>query len=673
MPAHVRAARAALFLVAFLACLVPPSSAHPSGRSILSNCVFEASASPRTSSSSGETHALLHAGVPGDVDLRLRWRIEMAGLVGNDTDVRWGDLRERHRRRLHVLFVHQDLDVVSHAHPEDFVQDPASLPDDATVFTLRDIVLPIPGRYAILATAYLAVPPDGPLAECDATGVAREFPPPGAEEETQLRASLDVRPPPAAGEREQERDDNRNTETETETETETTPSTTPSTSSSSSLRPPVAIPGTVSTSRASPFREGAGLSQRAPDATSLDASRRSCCAIAGPWVPAGEGACYDVTARLSGEEPTPSNPGTIVGAVSDDVRSRGDEPASSNRDAAPSGVWVAVVPSSSSDASANASANASRRFGVLDAATANDPPSACVGLVLSVKTRAYYPDALGRDRGDYPLVAYLGAAAHLAVASADASHVAHAHALPVPLRGASTSSLLKSASDACAAARSTPPGTAPGHGDGGRRHERTSLTSDDAVAAVEISAETPRGTFHKIFATFADERGATTTATWIYLANATDRDGAAAEARDAWAEAAEARDAWAEAAAANAKANAKANADADADADDADAPVPVASLTCDGVVPAAAVYPAETVVRAASTGRRPRAIRAAARGSAGWTLAGAFVFAAAAMVALGRANDATTTRGGERTLAGIAMGRLGGMAGLRQYRRAGED
>ena len=284
-----------------------------------------------------------------------------------------------------------------------------------------------------------------------------------------------------------------------------------------------------------------------------------------------------------------------------------------------------------------------------------------MGLVLSVKTRAYYPDALGRDRGDYPLVAYLGAAAHLAVASADASHVAHAHALPVPLRGASTSSLLKSASDACAAARSTPPGTAAGHGDGGRRRERTSLTSDDAVAAVEISAETPRGTFHKIFATFADERGATTTATWIYLANATDRDGAAAEARDAWADAA--------------AMNANANADADAKANDADAdaPVPVASMTCDGVAPAAPVYPSETVVRAASTGRRPRAIPAAARGSAGWTLAGAFVFAAAAMVALGRANDATTTRGGERTLAGIAMGRLGGMAGLRQYRRAGED
>ena len=656
MRAHVRAARAALFLVAFLACLVHPSAAHPSGRSILSNCVFEASVSPRTSSTSGEeTHAHLHAGVPGDVDLRLRWRIEMAGLVGNDTDVRWGDLRERHRRRLHVLFVHQDLDVTAHAHPEDFVRDPASLPDDATVFTLRDIVLPIPGRYAILATAYLAVPPDGPLAECDATGVAREFPPPGAEEETQLRASLDVHPSPAAGDQEQEheRDDNRNTETEPEPKT--TPSTAPSTSTSSSsssstsLRPPAAIPGTVSTSRASLFRDGAGLSQRAPDATSLDASRRACCAISGPWVPAGEGACYDVTARLSGEEPTPSNPGTIVGAVSDD--DGGDEPESWNRDAAPSGLWIAVVlPLSSSDAS--------RRFGVGEGATANVPPSACVGMVLSVKTRAYYPDPSGRDRGDYPLVAYLGVAAHLVGASADASHVAHAHALPVPLRGASTSSLLKSASDACAAARSTAPGTgmAAGHHERDRR-ERTSLTSDDAVAAVEISAETPRGTFHKIFATFADERGATTTATWVYLANATDRDGAAAEARDA----------WTDAAAMNADANAMGN-DADADA-----PVPVASMTCDGVAPAAAVYPAETVVRAASTGRRPRAIRAAARGSAGWTLAGAFVFAAAAMVALGRANDATTTRGGERTLAGIAMGRLGGMAGLRQYRRAGED
>jgi hypothetical protein len=281
-------------------------------------------------------------------------------------------------------------------------------------------------------------------------------------------------------------------------------------------------------------------------------------------------------------------------------------------------------------------------------------------LVLSVKTRAYYPDPSGRDRGDYPLVAYLGAAAHLAVSSADASHVAHAHALPVPLRGASTSSLLKSASDSCAAARSTPPGTAAGHREH-EHHKRTSLASDDAVAAVEISAEAPRGTFHKIFATFADERGATTTATWIYLANATDRDGAAAEARDA----------WAEAAAMHAKENA--NANANAKANDADAPVPVASMTCDGVVPAAAVYPAETVVRAGSTGRRPRAVRAAATGSAGWTLAGAFVFAAAAMVALGRANDATTTRGGERILAGIAMGRLGGMAGLRQYRRAGED
>jgi hypothetical protein len=376
MRAHVRAARAALFLVAFLACLTPPSAAHPSGRSILSNCVFEASVWPRTSSSSGETHAHLHAGVPGDVDLRLRWRIEMAGLVGNDTDVRWGDLRERHRRRLHVLFIHQDLDVTAHAHPEDFVQDPASLPDDATVFTLRDIVLPIPGRYAVLATAYLAVPPDGPLAECDATGVAREFPPPGAEEETQLRASLDVHPSPAASKREQEHEQERDENRNTETETETTPSTTPSSSSSSSLRPPVAIPGTVSTSRASPFRDGAGLSQRAPDATSLDASRRACCAISGPWVPSGEGACYDVTARLSGEDPTPSNPGTIVGAVSDDNLDD-DEPESTSRDAAPSGLWVAVVPSSSSS-------DASLRFGVFDGATASGPPSACVGLVLSV-------------------------------------------------------------------------------------------------------------------------------------------------------------------------------------------------------------------------------------------------------------------------------------------------
>ena len=96
---------------------------------------------------------VIRASVPVDVAVRLYSRVELSGgaYSGQDTPIRWGDLETRHLRRLHVVFVSEDLDVITHVHPEDS-RDGDGDDDDAEAFYLRGVAFPRRGRYAMLLT-----------------------------------------------------------------------------------------------------------------------------------------------------------------------------------------------------------------------------------------------------------------------------------------------------------------------------------------------------------------------------------------------------------------------------------------------------------------------------------------------------------------------------------------
>ena len=263
---------------------------------------LRASVSPRTNLRE-ETHAHLHAGVPGDVDLRLRWRIEMAGLVGNDTDVRWA--------------------TSASAIVADSTSSSSTRPDGTSTPTPRIRVrIPRPPRRRHRLHPPRHRPPHPRSIRRPRHRVPRRTPdgpspnatPPASREpatrrrETQLRASLDVhhrRRRPRTGTR-----TGRKLKHGTGNGTETRrrpPRPRPR------LRPRRLTagghPGTVSTSRAARSATARAATRAGRDVRRVSA----CCAIAGPWVPRAR-ARVTTSRRLSGEDPTLSNPGTIVGA-----------------------------------------------------------------------------------------------------------------------------------------------------------------------------------------------------------------------------------------------------------------------------------------------------------------------------------------------------------------------
>jgi len=114
--------RPQLLPLLLLLLLPAPTTAHASGTSLTSNCVFTASVYPPKNQP-----AAVRANVATDLAVRISVRVEISeDYVGQDAPIAWRQLTVSHLRRLHVVFVSEDLDVLMHVHPEDFATPSSS-------------------------------------------------------------------------------------------------------------------------------------------------------------------------------------------------------------------------------------------------------------------------------------------------------------------------------------------------------------------------------------------------------------------------------------------------------------------------------------------------------------------------------------------------------------------
>lgn len=488
--------RRALLLLLLLVGAPALSVGHGGGLSLLSNCVFTVDLV------AGGPEATVVASAPVDLSLRLRRQVVLLdGYSGVEEPVRWGDLRRRHLRRLHVVFISEDLDTVMHVHPEDFdpalvcCEPTASSPDAAAdanrldeVFHLRNLTFPRGGRYAMLVTYEVRVA--GPFADCDASGLARDDP--SVTDEVQVLRHLDV----ALAD-----------DTAAAADAGAAPW------SADSPRVPPLTPTSFALTRPVRFREGTGATQRQPDAVSLANQTRACCEDEGearrrpgrrlqgrardpaPGETSGAGACYEVAFGLAGDLVS-SPPGPTAG-FSDPY---GYPPAGI-------GAYLYAPP--------GVGDGPRTEPGSADAAT-------CVGVILHVAAArlATAASRIGDVHVDPPLVPYLGAGAHLTLASADLAYVAHGHAMPVPVRGVGASRAHQLASELCVQARNA---SAPNTMDELPPDE--GLVGNTLVAALMVPGGAPRGQHFKLFASFADRTGVATAGFVFYLADSAAKGG----------------------------------------------------------------------------------------------------------------------------------------------------
>jgi hypothetical protein len=446
------------------------------------------------------TETTIHASIPVDLAVRLFSHVVLNGGLysGADADIRWSELKTRHLRRLHAVFVSEDLDVIMHVHPED--SDDAgrdtSAAETSREFYLRNLTFPRAGKYAMLMTYEVGVA-GIQQGDCDATGLARDTP--GATEEVQVVRYLNVT---GGGEF----------------------STNGGGGSSGgggggggsggggggassggggSGRGgggggPSLTPAATAVARAVAFRRGGpGAVQRQPDAVSLSHARRACAC--------GEGGGQGGGRRLHHVLEAPALQQQQQGGGEGGRGGVGSAAAAYGSTGGEGGVCYSVAfglagepppPPSSSGAGAGAGAEAGTGYGTVVSAAGGGggggggaivterrpqrpppPPdgggegegggdssssAACVGLTLTVSTANLAAATWLDPHADYPLMPYLGAGAHLTLVSADLSFVSHGHAVPVPLRGVSGSKARQLAAARCGAARAMAPGASGG-------------------------------------------------------------------------------------------------------------------------------------------------------------------------------------------------------------------